>query len=260
MTQNKQDQKSIFITGAASGIGRESAKRFLAAGWRVGLSDRNAGLLEALREELHGDALVYEADVRDAGALADALACFCREQGGLDALFNCAGILEMRAFAETDLDRLKDIVDVNLMGVINATHAAIPWLRKGRDPHIVNMSSVSAIYGIPEEAVYSASKFAVRGLTEAWNIELEGAGIWVSDVMVAYVATPMVQNAARRAKSVDILGINVTPAQVADTAFAATTGRKVHWFVTDADAAVASKIDETPWEARRNFVKSITGF
>ena len=255
-----QDKRSIFITGAASGIGRESAKKFLAEGWRVGLSDRDTGSLEALREDFRGDALVYGADVRDVGAIADALARFCSEQGRLDALFNCAGILEMRAFAETDLGRLKDIVDVNVMGVINVTHAGIPWLLKGRDPHIINMSSVSAIYGIPEEAVYSASKFAVRGLTEAWNIELESSGIWVSDVMVAYVATPMVLSAASKAKSVDILGVNVTPSQVADTAFAAATGRKVHWFVTDADAAVASQIDETPWEARRDFVKGITGF
>lgn len=255
-----QAKRSIFITGAASGIGRESARRFVAHGWRVGISDRNAPALEGLRHELGEDVSVHEADVRDAGAVADALAAFCAGEEGLDVLFNCAGILEMRAFGDTDIVRLKDIVDINVMGVINGVHAALPLLRKGHDPHIINMSSVSAIYGIPEEAVYSASKFAVRGLTEALNIELENAGIWVSDVMVAYVATPMVLDASSKAKSVDILGVNVTPVQVADMVYSAATGRKVHWFVTDADAAVAAQIDQTAWEARRDVVKAITGF
>ncbi|PZU43988.1 MAG: short-chain dehydrogenase [Sphingomonas sp.] len=256
----KEARKSIFITGAASGIGRESARIFAANGWRVGLCDRDVTALDALRDELGEAAPIHLADVRDPTALSDALAAFSEGAGGLDVLFNCAGILEMRAFADTELSRLKAVVDVNVLGVVNGIHAALPWLRKGCDPHIVNMSSVSAIYGIPEEAIYSASKFAVRGLTEALNIELEGAGIWVSDVMVAYVATPMVLEASNKAKSVDILGVNVHPAQVAQTVYAAATGRKVHWFVTDADNAVAAQIDETPWESRREIARAIAGF
>lgn len=255
-----QYDRSIFITGAASGIGRESARRFAAEGWRVGLSDTNARGLAEMRDELGGRASTYEVDVRDLPILSDAIRAFIANHDGLDVLFNCAGILSMRHFADTDPARLKDIVDINVTGVINGIHAALPWLRKGRDAHIVSMSSVSALYGIPEEAVYSASKFAVRGLTEALNIELESSGIWVSDVMVAYVATPMVLDPEQKAKSVDILGVNVTPGQVADTVYSAATGRQVHWFVTEADSAVAAQIDGTGWEARRDIVKAITGF
>lgn len=252
--------RSIFITGAASGIGRESARRFAADGWRVGLCDRNLSALADLQRELGSGASVHPADVRNLPSLRQAIADFCGEQDGLDAIFNCAGILEMRAFADTTPTRLKDIVDVNVIGVINGIHAAIPWLSRGHDPHIINMSSVSAIYGIPEEAVYSASKFAVRGLTEALNIEFEALGIWVCDVMVAYVATPMVLDPSSKAKSVDILGVNVQPSQVADTVRAAAAGRKVHWFVTESDEAVARHVDATPWEERRDFVKGITGY
>lgn len=255
-----QHDRSIFITGAASGIGRESARRFAAEGWRVGLSDTNAHGLKEMRDELGHRASTYEVDVRDLPALSDAIAAFSADQDGLDVLFNCAGILVMRNFADTDPARLKDVVDINVTGVIHGAHAALPWLRKGRDAHIVNMSSVSALYGIPEEAVYSASKFAVRGLTEALNIELESENIWVSDIMVAYVATPMVLAPRQKAKSVDILGVNVTPLQVANTVYSAATGRQVHWFVTEADAAVAAQIDSTPWESRRDIVKAITGF
>ncbi|MCW6534214.1 SDR family oxidoreductase [Sphingomonas lycopersici] len=251
--------RSIFITGAASGIGRETAHRFAGAGWRLGLCDRDAAALASVEAEVGVAASSHIADVRDAGALAAALAEFCGEDA-LGVLFNCAGILEMRDFAETPLDRLHALVDVNVKGVINGIHAALPYLRRAPDARIVTMSSASAVYGVPEEAVYSASKFAVRGLTEGLNIELERDGIWVCDVMVGYVATPMVTAAERQAKSVEIVGVNVKPAQVAETVFAAVEGRKVHWFVTEADAGSAQAFDATEWEQRRDLMKRAAGF
>jgi len=252
-------RKSIFITGAASGIGRASARAFVAAGWRVGLSDLDASALAGLQAELGDQASVHPADVRDSAAIGAALAAFCGD-GGLNALFNCAGILEMRTFADSSVERLHDIVAVNVNGVINGIHAALPYLRRAGSAHIISMSSVAAIYGVPEEAVYSASKFAVRGLTEALNIEFEAEGIWVCDVMVAYVATPMVLSAETQAKSVGILGVNVQAEQVAQTVLAAASGRQVHWFVTDADQRTAKAVDATPWEERRRVMKPITGF
>lgn len=252
-------RKSIFITGAASGIGRASAQAFAAAGWRVGLSDLDAGALARLKAELGEQASIHPADVRDSAGLGAALAAFCAD-GGLSALFNCAGILEMRTFGESSIERLHDIVAVNVNGVINGIHAALPYLRRAGAAHVISMSSAAAIYGVPEEAVYSASKFAVRGLTEALNIELEAEGIWVCDVMVAYVATPMVLAAEAQAKSVGILGVNVQAKEVAQTVLAAATGRQVHWLVTDADRVMAMQVDATPWESRRDIMKAITGF
>ncbi len=173
---------------------------------------------------------------------------------------NSAGILEMKPFAETDVARLQAIVDINVKGVINAISAALPFLKAHGDARIVTMGSVSGIYGIPDLAVYSASKFAVRGLTEALNIEFERDGVWVSDVMVAYVKTPMVEAAETKAKSVELLGVNVTPETVAEAVWSAVQGRQVHWFATPAGAAVAAQVDGMPWESRRDFVKSITGY
>lgn len=252
--------KRILITGAASGIGKESARRFAREGWRVGLVDRERPGLDALAGELGEGASVHVADVTDEGAMQAALRDFCGAEGALDALFNCAGILEMALFAATPTARLRRIVDVNVNGVINGIHAALPYLRRADGSTIVTMGSVAGIYGVPEEAVYSASKFAVRGLTEALNIELEADGIWVCDVMVAYVATPMVNDAAHKAKSVGILGVNVTADQVADTVWSATRERRVHWFVTEADAAVAAQVDQTPWEERAAIMRGIAGF
>lgn len=254
-------RRSIFITGAASGIGKEAARHFAAAGWNIGLNDRDAVGLDALVAELGECASPYVADVCDYPAMQAALGGFCNSRGSLDVLFNCAGILDMRTFAETELSCLHAIVDVNVKGVINGIQAALPYLHQGSDARIITMSSLAAVYGVPEEAIYSASKFAVRGLTEALNIELEGEGIWVCDIMVGYVATPMVLDAEEKAKSVEIVGINVLPAQVAQTVWAAATGeQRVHWFVTDGDAAAARKFDETPWEGRRCIMKSTSGF
>lgn len=251
--------QSIFITGAASGIGKATASLFAEAGWRVGLCDIDAGRLADVATRLGNTASVHLADVCDPEALSVALEAFARH-GGLDVMFNCAGILAMCEFADCSLEAMHRIVDVNVNGVINGIHLALPHLRKRTDPRVISMSSVAAIHGIPEEAVYSASKTAVRALTEALNIELEPAGIWVCDLMVAYVATPMVLAAQERAKSVDILGVNVAPEQVAQTVWKAVHDRQVHWFVTPEDAAVAAQVDVTPWEQRRDIIKQITGF
>lgn len=253
-----QAAKTIFITGAASGIGRETALRFAREGWRVGLCDIDATALAALAAMIGDAAGVYPADVTDAVGLSTALGAFHATAGPLDVLFNCAGILDMRRFAETPLTRLKQVVDVNVGGMINGIHAAIPLMAAGS--RIITMGSVAGIYGVPDEAAYSASKFAVRGLTEALNIELESFGIWVCDIMVAYVATPMVLDAPHRAQSVAILGVNVASEQVAETVWQATRLRKVHHFVTEADFGVAATVDQTPWDERREIMRGIAGY
>ena len=186
---------------------------------------------------------------------------FCAASSGrLDALFNSAGILDMRRFDQSPLDRLHSIIDVNFKGVVNLIHAALPYLKATGASHVITMGSASGIYGAPDLAVYSATKFAVRGLTEALNIELEADGIWVSDILVSYVSSPMVVSAIHTAKSVEILGVHVTPEMVAQTVLQAVDGHQVHWFVTENDATIASQVDATPWEARRNIMKSLTGY
>jgi len=253
--------KSIFITGAASGIGAATARLFAETGWRVGLADRQEGATRALADEIGGQAQPLCVDVSDHSQIAVALKRFCAASSGrLDALFNSAGILDMRRFDQTPLDRLHAIIDTNFKGVVNGIRAALPYLKAAGASHVITMGSTSGIYGAPDLAVYSATKFAVRGLTEALNIELEADGIWVSDIMVSYVSSPMVVSATHTAKSVEILGVHVTPDMVAKTVLQAVHGRQVHWFVTENDAAIGSQVDATPWEARRNIMKSLTGY
>jgi short-subunit dehydrogenase len=119
---------------------------------------------------------------------------------------------------------------VNVLGVSNGVHAALPLLKATPGAHIVSMSSSSAIYGVPEEAMYSASKFAVRALTEALSLELEPYGITVCDVMPPIVHTPMVANQTFAAAVYENMkDRGMTAEQVAEVVWKAAHGRRIHW-------------------------------
>jgi short-subunit dehydrogenase len=97
--------------------------------------------------------------------------------------------------------------------------------------HIISMCSASSIYGIAELAVYSATKHAIRGLTEALSIELEREDIVVSDIIAPFINTPMLSAAPVRAHSVDRIGITLQPTMIAELVWRAAYGKKVHWWI-----------------------------
>ena len=225
--------RAIFITGAGAGIGAETARLFARNGWLVGASDVDATALAALERELGAERVsTHVADVRDRASVAAALAAFMRRTGGrLDALFANAGVLFMGPH-ETITEAQKNLlVDVNVKGVIHTIDAGFEYLKGTPGAHVVAMSSTSAEYGSPEHAVYSATKFFVRGLTEALNIEFRAHDIQVSAVYVAYVQTGMVFDAKVKPASIERLGVKVTPQMVASTVWKAVHGNRVHWRV-----------------------------
>lgn len=256
----KNSGQNIFITGAASGIGAATARLFAGLGWQVGLADRDAEALKGLASELGAEAQVFPLDVLDHEALKSALTTFSGPEGTLAALFNSAGILDMRPFAETPLERHYAMLDINVKGVIASTLSALPFLKAHGDARVITMSSAAANYGVPDLATYSASKCAVRGLTEAINIELEKDGVWACDIAVGYVQTPMLSEAESTAKSVEIVGVHVTPEMVAETVKQAVSGRQLHWFVREDDRDAADIFDATPREERRELIRPATGY
>ncbi|UJB65559.1 SDR family oxidoreductase [Acidovorax sp. YS12] len=251
-------RKSIFITGAASGIGRQTALLFAARGWYVGLADIDAEGLAQLAREIGADHChTLALDVTDVPQYRAAIDAFTRWTGGrLDVLFNNAGILRMGRNEDIPLAQQHLTLDINVKGVLNGIHCALPALRATPGAHIVTMCSTSALYGMPELAVYSASKHAVHGLTEALDLELERYGITVSDVMAPYVNTPMVTAAATQAHSVRSTGVNVQPQQVAEVVWKAAHGRKRHWKVHYLTHVLAAAFALLP-PLRRPVVKAL---
>lgn len=234
------ERKSIFISGAAAGIGKATALKFLEKGWLVGAYDINQEGLKTLQSEAlnnSGELITGKLDVTDNSNWQHALAEFTKHSNGkLNMLFNNAGVLLSGAFEANSLEAQQKLIDINVSGVLAGCYTALPYLEAAAkeskyNARVVNMSSASAIYGQPSLAAYSTSKFAVRGITEALNIEWEAKSIQVMDAMPLFVQTAMVQD--MKASSIHRLGVRITPERIAATVakMAQYKGNKVHWVI-----------------------------
>ncbi|WP_033074021.1 SDR family oxidoreductase [Sphingopyxis sp. MWB1] len=232
-------RKAIFITGAGSGIGRAVAVFFAQKGWFVGLADINAqGLDETTQLLPEGSASRHVIDVRDRDQWAAALDAFAKASGGrLDILFNNAGIGSGGQFADMPPEEADRLIAINFGGVVNGIYAALPLLRATPGATILNTGSASGLYGIAGLALYSATKFAVRGLTEALDIEFAKYGIKVRSLMPGFIDTPLLDqvsadsNEPARAR-LSAHGFEIIPVErVAEAAWDAVHGKKVHRLV-----------------------------
>lgn len=232
--QYKLNKKAILITGAAAGIGQATARLFAARGWFVGLYDVDEAGVQAMVSELGAqNAMAGRLDVSHSDDWRAALEGFFQHTGRLDLLLNNAGILASGPFESIPLEHQQRIIDINVKGMLNGCYHALPYLRRTTHACVINMASASAIYGQPSLASYSASKFAVCGLTEALELEWQAYGIRVMDVLPLFVQTGMLNNA--RTKAIASLGINLTPEDVATTIWQAACYKgatpRVHWLV-----------------------------
>ncbi len=262
MAKNKPPVSSIFITGAGAGIGRATAELFAERGWLTGLFDVSQEGLAVTRDRLGANAersMSGVLDVTDHAAFERALALFAeRTGGGLDVMFNCAGILRMGLFDEIPLADYERELAINVMGVIRGCRLALPYLERGSLKRIVNMSSASAVYGTPDLAVYSATKFAVRGLTEALDLELGPRGIRVTDVMPGYVNTDMVSSQTFKPKSLESLGVHLGPDDVAKRVWDAAHDSAVHYFLQN-DVALLDRVSGLIPGLGRRVMKKYSG-
>ncbi len=191
--------KAIFITGGGSGIGRAIAVHFSERGWFVGLGDVNgagmAGTAELLPES---GCSCHLLDVRNAGQWRSALIEFANASGGaIDVVVNNAGVGHAGAITELDETHIDALIDVNFRGVVHGARAAHPWLKASAPGScLLNMASASAIYGVGGMSIYSATKFAVRSITEALDAEWDADGIKVRSLMPSYIDTPMLEEPA----------------------------------------------------------------
>jgi NADP-dependent 3-hydroxy acid dehydrogenase YdfG len=218
MTTPTTNNKSVFITGAAAGIGRATALTFARNGYTVGGYDIDEVGLKALADEidqLGATTVVGHLDVTDPDEMAQRVSEFAKAAGDrLDVMINNAGILRAGRFEEMDLGGHFKEIDINAKGVVNGLHAAFPYLRATPKSVVVNLASASAIYGQAELANYSATKFFVRGITEALDIEWNRYGIRVIAMWPLYVQTAMTDNI--KTGTTESLGIRLTAQDIAD--------------------------------------------
>ena len=226
-------RQSIFITGAASGMGRETARLFAAQGWFVGGFDVNEAGLSDLQAELGADnCLVRRLDVTDRDDYRAAIAAFGEATGGkMDLLYNNAGIGRGGPFAEQPFEDVIAVVQVNLMGVLIGIHEAIGLLKATPNSLCFTTSSSSATFGMANIAVYSATKHAVKGLSEALSVEFKAYGVRVADVLPGVIDTPILPPGVAEGAPKEGMFRAIPPVEVAKTVWEAYHADRLHWYV-----------------------------
>jgi NADP-dependent 3-hydroxy acid dehydrogenase YdfG len=188
------DGRVAAITGASSGIGEATALALAGEGAAVALGARREDRIGALAERIEsegGRAAAIAVDVADEQA-AHAFVSGAHEQlGGLDVLINNAGVMLLGPIEGAPTDQWRQMVDVNVLGLLYCTQAALPIMREGGGGHIVNVSSVAGRFANPGSAVYNATKWGVVGFSEALRKEVAGAKIRVTCVEPGFVRTEL---------------------------------------------------------------------
>jgi NAD(P)-dependent dehydrogenase (short-subunit alcohol dehydrogenase family) len=188
--------KVVAITGAGSGIGRALAIHCARLGSRLAISDVNdAGLAETETKCRAASAEVHCAhvDVADRAAIYAWADDVQRAFGGADVIVNNAGVSLSQTIAEMRDEDFHWLMNVNFWGVVHGTRAFLPQLRARAEGHVVNVSSVFGLIAVPTQAAYNASKFAVRGFTEALRMELAGTTVRATCVHPGGIKTNIVR-------------------------------------------------------------------
>jgi len=252
--------KTVLITGAASGIGLATARRFASEGWFVGLYDIDA---EAVDRHLSSGEFPSSCgavcDVTDRGSVKNALAHFAEAgDGRMDLLINNAGVLTAGHFESIESEAHEAMIRVNVLGLTNVAQLAFPLLKNTQNSTLLNLCSVSSVHGVPLLAVYSASKFYVDGLTQALNIEWAEHGIRVLSIKPPFVSTAMVEGIPEQLTRT--LTVDFSPEQIADAIMSALAGSGDSYLVGWKAKILGFFAGILPARLTRRIVKHVTGY
>lgn len=232
--------KTVLVTGASSGIGQAIAGRLAGAGWRV------FGTSRGLTAGPQGvEMLVMDAD--DDASVPQAIAAVVEKTGRLDAVVNNAGWALMGPIEDTSIAEARAQMETNFFGVLRVCHAALPVMREQRSGYIVNISSLGGAFGMPFSGIYSASKFAVEGLSETLRLETRRFGVHVVLIEPGDIST---QLPARRRTLQAALGASAYR-EIFDRYQAKQTADEAKAPTPDAVAALVGRILKDPRPALR---------
>ncbi len=181
MARNRRPEETVvLITGASSGIGKACAEHLARRGYRVFGTSRRAPFPPT--PPLPGQPVLLQMDVTQDESVRQAVDFIVRETGRLDVVVNNAGFGIAGAVEDTSIEEAKSQLETNFFGVLRVCRAALPVMRAQGEGLIVNISSLGGVIALPFQALYSASKFAVEGLTEALRLEVRPFGIHVTRI------------------------------------------------------------------------------
>lgn len=231
--------KVVLITGASRGLGVDMAKTFAARGARLALAARSGSELEKMRAELEAQgtkAIAVPADVSDLASLRALVKETEASLGPIDVLVNNAGLEDVTDFESTDLERIEQLISVNVLGLIWLTRLVVPSMIERRTGHVCNIASLAGMTPVPHNAVYAATKHAVVGLSCSLRMELAEHGVEVSVICPGFVEGGMFLEYGRPAPKV---APSVTSQQVADAVIKAVENNKGKIIVTKGLARIA---------------------
>jgi short-subunit dehydrogenase len=201
LSSNYWHNKTVFITGASSGIGRGLALEIAARGGQLGLLARRQEVLKEIVDEIksrNGKAIAVAADVRDAKAVR-AAADHCRtELGPIDVMIANAGIGVTNPGAQLDPEQFAQVMDINVLGAANSVAAVVPEMVERGSGQLVAISSLAGYRGLAKSAAYCASKAALSSFFESLRIDLRETGVTVTIIHPGFIKTPL--TAGREAK------------------------------------------------------------
>lgn len=229
--QKKFPEKTALITGGASGIGRDMAICLLADGWTVGVVDKDCDALARLSRlglgrvgegKLHG----YCIDAADYPAMSHSVTRFLVAEGSISLLVNAVGIGASGEFEALDIDDWRRVIDVNVLGVVNACHAVLPSMKGRSSGHICTIASAAAYHSLAQLSAYNMTKAAMVSMTETLRAELSDYGIEASVMISAFYRSNIArftlggQRAQKRAQGL----VQLSSMSSADAAWATLRG------------------------------------
>jgi hypothetical protein len=220
--------KTVFITGASSGIGESLARLYASRGYQIGLVARRRDLLDRLAAEIVPKPATYPIDVRDIAGIKSAAADFIARFGVPDIVIANAGVSRgTLTDMEDDLKTFQEIFDINVIGMVNTFHPFVAPMSQAGKGTLVGIASVAGFRGIPGGGAYSASKAAAIRYCESLRVELRSAGVSVVTICPGYIRTPM--TAVNKFKMPFLIGVDEAVIRFARAIDAKTSFTVIPW-------------------------------
>jgi hypothetical protein len=234
--------RTVIVTGASSGIGRETAREFANHGANVVLASRNREKLEAIAADIGEAARVVTVDVTDRLSVEALVRRTVEEYDGIDVLINNAGVGLFAPVADGNLDNARHLFEANFWGAVNCIQAVTPYMTSQRRGHIVNVSSIAGHISPPHMGMYAASKHALAAVSDALRVELSGNGIGVSTIYPGLTDTSFMENMLQEveAPAVPPIARFVSSAVVATRIFQAVRFNLRDVYVSPEDVAAVA--------------------